>query len=234
MNADGRSIVAKKSLEAEAFGGLGVIGDGAADVPVGSVPLEDSRAESYCQKIVSGIEQLEAFWQAYYDEEGLERSKKASALSRRSQIGSKTEVINRISWLNKTSEGASRITRAQKKNMLDDLLEKSFEKAMSDHASPKEVSVCLDVMARHDMMNGDISKPKVVIEFAGLDSILGEAAFKAIESRLGIKQAEGEVIEAETVKGLEVKEEKKENGEADREAESEVRSGSRKKRGKAE
>lgn len=196
-----------------------------AVVPVedGSLELGDKRKESYCQKIISGVEQLEAYWQAFCDEEGKERCKRSLALSNRHRVGTSADVMARISYLNRTSEGASRITRAQKKNMLDDLLEKSFEKAMSEHASPKEVSVCLDVMARHDMMNGDINKPKVVIEFAGIDKILGDAAFKAIEKRLGIKQAEGEVIEAETVKELEDSGAKKEkNGKANRKAKSEA------------
>jgi hypothetical protein len=220
LNADGRKIA-----EAVKLSGIGV-SPVPSIVPVvddGSLELKDRRKESYCQKIVQGVEQLEAYWQAFCDEEGIERSKRSTALGNRHKVGSSSEVIARIGYLNRVSEGASRISRSQKKNMLDDLLEKSFQKAMSEHASPKEVSVCLDVMARHDMMNGDINKPKVVIEFAGIDKILGDAAFAAIEKRLGIKHAEGEVIDAETVKGLEDLGAKKEkNGKINREAEPET------------
>lgn len=217
LNADGRKLKAKDSLGfVDSVDNLDIL----PVVETGSVPLSDGRHESYCQKVVWGVEPLEAYWQSFFDEVGKDRNKRSTALGERHRIGTRPDVLARIGYLNKTSEGASRISRAQKKNMLDDLLEKTYAKAMSEHASPKEVSVCLDVMARHDMMNGDITKPKVVIEFGNLDSILGEAAFKAIEARIGIKQADGEVVEAEDVVPKLKEKEEKEDGEVNRKAKS--------------
>lgn len=194
-NADGRKLRARREEEAKAAvsGGVGVAPKEATID--GSVPLEDVRRERYCQKIVAGVEQLEAWQQAFCDEEGEERRKKATALMNRFRCGSRPEVIERIRWLNENGKGCVRITKAEKAGMLDSLLKKTYERAMDEHASAKDVGACLDVLARHDMVNGDVVSPKLEVVFPQMEQLFGALATAEVEKRLGIKKAEGEVLD---------------------------------------
>lgn len=183
LNADGRRIaLARSSEDKNTVGGdvSSFVGES------GSIPLKDGRKERYCQKVVSGVEPLEAWWQSFCDDEGKERYKRATALSWRSRCGNSPDVMERVDWLRKTVGRCSSITKEEKQEMLDTLLKTTYERAMSDDASAKEVSAFLDTLARHDLVNGDVIKPKLEIVFPQLDSILGGAAIKAVERRLGI------------------------------------------------
>lgn len=197
-NADGRKLRARREEEAKA--GVAPKEEGVAVATDGSVPLEDVRRERYCQKIVAGVEQLEAWQQAFCDEEGEERRKKATALMNRFRCGSRPEVIERIRWLNENGKGCVRITKAEKAGMLDSLLKKTYERAMDEHASAKDVGACLDVLARHDMVNGDVVSPKLEVVFPQMEQLFGALATAEIEKRLGIKKADGEVVEKEPLK----------------------------------
>lgn len=159
------------------------IGDGAD-------PLKDRRKESYCQKIIRGSDPLVAFWESYYDEEGLERVSKKTAMTLRPRMANKEEVIRRIDWLNKHSEAASKITKFEKMNMIDALLKKTYEKAMGERSSANDVRAFLDVSARHDIATGAVGKPKVEIVFPQLDNLFSVSAMKAVEKKLNIRKLE--------------------------------------------
>lgn len=199
LNADGRKIKKKReSEEHEACSFEGSVVVAGTEEGSGSLELDDARMERYCRKIVAGVEQLEAWMQAFCDEEGKERERRGVALKKRFLCGSRDDVKDRIAYLNRTQEGSSKITKSEKKSMLDEVLMKTYRKAMSEDASAKDVGAFLDVIARHDMTNGDMKQKKVEIVFPQLDAIFGDAALSAVERRLGIKKAEGEVVEAET------------------------------------
>lgn len=198
-NADGRRLRARASeLEASVSSVSSVVPVGGSREP-GSEALPDARAERYCQKIVAGVEQLEAYWQAFYDDEGKDRAKRSTVLSLRARLGSKADVLERIKWLNgKGGVGTTTVTKAEKASMLDTLLKKTYDGAMSEGASAKDVGAFLDVLARHDMVNGDIVAPKLEVVFPQMDELFGALAKAGIERRLGIKtakKAEGEIIE---------------------------------------
>lgn len=189
MNSDGRRIFSAKEDAAggvlcEDVGGeLSLVG--AAGVANGSEVLSDVRRERYCRKVADGVEPLEAWQQAFCDEEGKEREKKSNANVYRWRCAEREEVKLRIKWLSE-EEVESGITKKRKRSMLDSLLEKVYEKAMSEGASAKDVGACLDVMARHDMVHGDVVKPELRVVFPQLDTIFGAAATALTEKRLGI------------------------------------------------
>ena len=90
------------------------------------------------------------------------------------------------------------ITKLQKRMMLDSLLEKTYEKAMSSMSSAKDVTAFLDALARHDLLHGEFVKPELKVVFPQLDAIFGEAAAAAVEKRLGLsgKKLPGDVAGA--------------------------------------
>lgn len=193
-NADGRLLLAGKEGDGLFIGGGSVdIGEGEVDVGEvevlekgdGSVALSDVRRERYCRKVADGVEPLEAWQQAFCDEEGKEREKKSNANVYRWRCSEREEVKLRIKWLSE-EECESGITKKRKRSMLDALLEKTYERAMSYEASAKDVGACLDVMARHDMVHGDVVKPELKVVFPQLEAIFGAAATAMTEKRLGI------------------------------------------------
>lgn len=90
------------------------------------------------------------------------------------------------------------ITKLQKRMMLDSLLEKTYEKAMSSMSSAKDVTAFLDALARHDLLHGEFVKPELKVVFPQLDAIFGEAAAAKVEARLGLsgKKLPGDVAGA--------------------------------------
>lgn len=202
MNADGRKLLMTREEGCLSVGG----GVGEGESERGSVELKDLRRERYCRKVVDGVEPLEAWYLSFCDEEGKERIKRSSALSARFKTGNLPEVQERMRYLSEHpfgrdgdgdggsdddgdgDDGGGVITKKRKRAMLDSLLEKTYEVAMSEGASAKDVSACLDVMARHDMVHGDVVKPKLEVVFPQLDAIFGGAALKAVEGRLGIEK----------------------------------------------
>lgn len=196
MNADGRKLLMTREEGCLSVGG----GVGEGERERGSVELKDLRRERYCRKVVDGVEPLEAWYLSFCDEEGKERIKRSSALSARFKTGNLPEVQERMRYLSEhpfgsdgdgsrdDGDGGGVITKKRKRAMLDSLLEKTYEVAMSEGASAKDVSACLDVMARHDMVHGDVVKPKLEVVFPQLDAIFGGAALRAVEGRLGIEK----------------------------------------------
>lgn len=202
MNADGRKLLMTREEGCLSVGG----GVGEGESERGSVELKDLRRERYCRKVVDGVEPLEAWYLSFCDEEGKERIKRSSALSARFKTGNLPEVQERMRYLSEHpfcsdgdgdggsdddgdgGDGGGVITKKRKRAMLDSLLEKTYEVAMSEGASAKDVSACLDVMARHDMVHGDVVKPKLEVVFPQLDAIFGGAALRAVEGRLGIEK----------------------------------------------
>lgn len=192
MNYDGMKIAARKDE-------LKPVSAGESSVEPGSVKLDDDRAERYCVKVSEGIDPLEAWQMAYRDEEGIPRLKKSSANAGRWRVGYKPEVLERIRFLSskgvvessdavEAPDEGTRFTKAKKRRMLDDLLEETYKRAYSSDATAKDVGAFLDVMARHDLIYGEIVKPKLEVVFPQLDAIFGKTAVEAVEGRLGVKR----------------------------------------------
>lgn len=227
-NYDGMKLMERREEKEKARANF-VAERGEVSTEAGSVPLDDERAERYCRKVVEGIEPREAWQQAFKDECGLPRAKRSSATSLRFRLHSKPEVQARISALAKglgaeepegeeeddeeaeekdvvegdaveDAEEATRFSKTKKRRMLDDLLEETYRRAKSGGSTAKDVGAFLDVMARHDLINGEVSKPKLEVVFPQLEAIFGKAAKEAVERRLGVKGNKPHELPGETQK----------------------------------
>lgn len=79
----------------------------------------------------------------------------------------------------------SKFTRADKVKILDNLLRRSYDRAMSEHGSPKDFGACLDVLARHDMIHDGVLAQKLTIT-VNVNSVLTPEMTAEIEKRLGV------------------------------------------------
>lgn len=171
----------------------------------GSIRMKDGKRESFCRKVASGVDPLEAWYVAFRDEQGRERDKRRQALTLKHREELREDVQKRIEWL-KNYDVETKVTRRVKFDQIEQMMETARQRYLSEAkggGSYQEGKLYLELKREHDAMAGDARKSQHQSVSINLDvgKILGSDHLKEMYVKLGItkqqvaKPVEGEVID---------------------------------------